>query len=97
VRSLRQWIDFTGRDHFHHRLAALRIGNLGAVIVVYIVTLWLGLSALALKTATGYTVAIELLESGIVFVLMAFFMIFVPQQYAAIETDKSQASDSQLD
>jgi UDP-GlcNAc:undecaprenyl-phosphate GlcNAc-1-phosphate transferase len=90
VRSFREWVEFTGRDHFHHRLAALRIGNLGAVLVIYIVTLWLGMSALALKNATGVTALLEVGEAVIVFVLMAFFMVFVPRKYDEIERARDQ-------
>ena len=49
VRGFREWIEFTGRDHIHHRLEDLRIGRVAAVLVVYVVTISLGLSALALK------------------------------------------------
>ena len=42
VRSVRAWLEFTGRDHIHHRLEDLRIGRRGAVLVVYVVTVWLG-------------------------------------------------------
>lgn len=94
VRSFREWVDFTGRDHFHHRLADLRIGNGGAVVVIYIITFWLGLSALALKNSTGFTALIEVAESTIVFILMAFFMVFVPRQYARIEKEKEGNGES---
>ncbi len=88
VRSLRQWLEFTGRDHFHHRLAALRLGNLGSVLVIYIVTLWLGLSALALKNAAGLAAHLQVGEAVVVFVMMAFFMVFVPRQYDQIDRQR---------
>ena len=47
VRTLRQWIEFTGTDHIHHRLEDLQIGRVGSVIVIYLVTIWLGLSGLS--------------------------------------------------
>ena len=95
VRSFKEWVEFTGRDHFHHRLAALRVGNAGAVLVIYIVTSWLGLSALALKNTTGWNAVIEVAESSIVFILMAFFMVFVAHQYDEIEKENNSGeSDS---
>ncbi len=85
VRSFRQWIDYTGRDHIHHRLAALRIGNRNAVLVIYVVAIWLGLSALALDNATGLNALLQVSQSIIFFLLLGFFMVFVKQKYEEIE------------
>jgi UDP-GlcNAc:undecaprenyl-phosphate/decaprenyl-phosphate GlcNAc-1-phosphate transferase len=82
---LRQWIDYTGRDHIHHRLAGLRIGNRNAVLVIYVVTIWLGLSALALENTTGLNAILQVSQSVIVFLLLGFFMVFVQQKYEEIE------------
>ena len=88
VRSLRQWIYYTGRDHIHHRLAGLRIGNRNAVLVIYVVTIWLGLSALALENTTGLNAILQVSQSVIVFLLLGFFMVFVKQKYEEIEHDQ---------
>ena len=90
VRSVREWLEFTGRDHIHHRLEDLRIGRRGAVLVVYPVTIWLGLSALALEESTGVNAALQLSQSVIVFVLLGFFMVYVSKQYAEIERNASK-------
>ena len=95
VRSVRGWLEFTGRDHIHHRLEDLRIGRRGAVLVVYVVTVWLGLSALALGEATGFNAALQLSQSVIVFVLLGFFMVYVSKQYAQIEREASDSDVSQ--
>ena len=85
VRSFGEWVEFTGRDHIHHRLEDLRIGRTGAVLVIYCVTIWLGLSALALKNTTGLNTVLQVGQSIIVFLLMGFFMVFVQRQYDEIE------------
>lgn len=85
VRSFREWIDYTGRDHIHHRLEQLRIGRTGAVLVIYIVTCWLGLSALALKNTSGLNAVLQVAQSALVFCLLGFFMVFVRRQYSEIE------------
>lgn len=95
VRSVRGWLEFTGRDHIHHRLEDLRIGRRGAVLVVYVVTVWLGLSALALGEATGFNAALQLSQSVIVFLLLGFFMVYVSKQYAQIEREASGSDVSQ--
>ena len=85
VRSFKQWIDYTGRDHIHHRLADLRIGRRKAVLVIYIVSIWLGLSALALENTTGLNAILQVSQSVIVFLLMGSFMVFVQHKYEEIE------------
>lgn len=89
VRSFKQWIDYTGRDHIHHRLAGLRIGNRNAVLVVFAVTIWLGMSALALRNTTGLNALLQIGQSIVVFLLLGFFMVFVQRKYEEIEQSKS--------
>jgi len=84
VRSFRQWIYFTGRDHIHHRLEDLRVGRVGAVLIIYGVTIWLGLSAMALKNTSGINEVLQVGQSVIVFFLLALFMVFVSRQYTEI-------------
>jgi UDP-GlcNAc:undecaprenyl-phosphate GlcNAc-1-phosphate transferase len=95
VRTLRQWIEFTGTDHLHHRLEDLQIGRVGTVVVIYFVTIWLGLSAVALKNATGFIALAQVAQSIIVFLLLSFFMLFVRRKYAEIEKNvRESESDS---
>ena len=85
VRGFNQWIEFTGRDHIHHRLEDMRLGSSRVVLVIYIVTIWLGLSALALKNAAGLNAILQVAQSTIVFLLLAFFMVFVQGKYLEFE------------
>ena len=85
VRSVGEWLEYTGRDHIHHRLEDLRVGRTGAVLVVYVLAVWLGLSALALKNATGTNAILQVAQSALVFTLLAFFMLFVRRKYSEIE------------
>lgn len=85
VRTVRQWLEHTGRDHIHHQLEALHTGRVGAVLVIYTICVWLGLSALALKNTTGINAVLQVAQSAIVFGLLAFFMLFVRRKYSEIE------------
>jgi UDP-GlcNAc:undecaprenyl-phosphate GlcNAc-1-phosphate transferase len=93
VRSFKEWVDFTGRDHIHHRLEGLHIGRVGAVAVIYVVTFWLGLSALVLKNATGLNAILQVGQSVIVFLLMGFFMVFVQREYHKIEQESHHEAE----
>ena len=87
VRSLREWVSCSARDHVHDRLAGLRIGRSGAVLIIYVVTVWLGLSALTLEKTTGLSALLQVGQSIIVFLLLGFFMVFVQRKYAEIERE----------
>jgi UDP-GlcNAc:undecaprenyl-phosphate GlcNAc-1-phosphate transferase len=80
-KTFGEWIRFTGRDHFHHRLSDLGIGNRRAVLVIYIVSVWLGLASLVLKNARGIDAVFSILQVGIVFLLIGLFMVFVQNHY----------------
>lgn len=55
IRRLRQGrsIAAADREHVHHRLLKLGLSHRDAVIVMYLVSGWLGLSALAISSMTG--------------------------------------------
>lgn len=77
VHTFGEWLAFAGRDHFHHRLASLGIGRSAAVLVIWFVTFFLGLSAVVLKEAHGIYVFLLLLQAALLFGLITFFMIYV--------------------
>jgi UDP-GlcNAc:undecaprenyl-phosphate GlcNAc-1-phosphate transferase len=52
VRSFRQWIDYTGRDHIHHRFTAVVGGERRALALILALALGVGLSALGLRGGT---------------------------------------------
>lgn len=84
VKTFSEWIGFTGRDHFHHRLSDLGLGNRTAVLVIYTITGWAGLSGLLLKDATGISAVLALMQSAVIFLLIGGFMVFVKGQYARL-------------
>ena len=75
VKNIRQWLDYTGWDHFHHRLVDLGISKKWAVLVIYIICTWLGLNAMILKNADGLHAWYSIIQLGIVFLLFASFMV----------------------
>ncbi len=77
VKTFGEWLAFAGRDHFHHRLAALGIGRYTSVLVIWVVTLQLGLPALALKQARGIDAFVLLSQAVLFLLILTFFMIYV--------------------
>lgn len=72
VRTFRQWIDFVGHDHLHHRIAAVVGGKTESVFFIYILSICLGLSALLLPhLATMGDAFILLGQAALIFLLVS--------------------------
>ncbi len=51
VKNLKQWIDYVGKDHLHHRMYDLLGDKRKAVLLIYLVSATLGISAAVLRGA----------------------------------------------
>jgi len=71
VRSFRQWIDYTGRDHIHHRFADLLGSPRRALALIISLSLGLGLSALGLRRGEGRQALFFLVQGALVLLVVA--------------------------
>jgi len=69
VKSVRQWLEFVGKDHLHHRTYALLGDRRKAVLFIYLLSITLGLSAVALRYARTV--------DGILLVIQAFLITVI--------------------
>lgn len=69
VSSVKEWIDYVGTDHLHHRLYALLGEKHRSVIVIFLVSAALGLSAIALRNARPI--------DGVLLVCQAFLITII--------------------
>ena len=69
VANFRQWIDYVGKDHLHHRLALVLGGQKRSVFFIYLMSICLGASAVVLRNARSVD-AILLLVQAIVLVVL---------------------------
>jgi len=77
VHNFKEWIDYVGKDHLHHRLMDLGCTQAQSVVLIIGFSALMGIAALALVQADFFTVYL-LLGQGIVFyALLSFFMIRV--------------------
>ncbi len=71
VRSFRQWIDYVGKDHLHHRLANLVGSQRKAVLLIFLLSTGMGLAAVALRNARPLDGALLILQAAIFVVLVS--------------------------
>jgi len=76
VKSASEWIHFTGKDHFHHRLTDMGFSPKGAVIMIFLTCIVSGFSGLVLRTAEGLDLIFTIFQSSCFFILIAFLMIY---------------------
>lgn len=69
VRNFRQWIDYVGRDHLHHRLYAVLGDRKKTVLFIYLICATLGISAIALRHAR--------MVDGVLLVVQAFLISII--------------------
>jgi len=72
VLNFRQWIEYVGKDHLHHRLANVLGGKKKSVLFIYLLSLCLGISAVALRNARVVDAILLIIQASIMVVLITF-------------------------
>lgn len=69
VKTVRQWLEYVGKDHLHHRTLALLGDQRKAVFFIYLLAITLGISAITLRYAREI--------DGVLLVIQAFLITVV--------------------
>ncbi|MFH1407230.1 MAG: MraY family glycosyltransferase [Candidatus Omnitrophota bacterium] len=85
IRNPYEWLEYTARDHFHHRLVDLGFTQRSAVLFIYAVAMVLGLGALVLWRAQARAGMLLLLQAVILFTLISVLMLAGKQSRASKE------------
>jgi len=75
VSNFKEWIKYTGRDHFHHRLLSLGLTERQTVLFIYAVSLCLGMSGVVLMGAPPMDALLLLGQGIIIFAIVAILML----------------------
>ena len=70
VLNLRQWIEYVGKDHLHHRIAYALGGQKKSVLFIYLLSFCLGASALLIRNASLFDAVLLILQASIFVVLI---------------------------
>ena len=71
TRTFREWIEYVGHDHLHHRMARVLGGPTQSVLFIYLLTICLGLNALLLRHSLTYEALILLCQVLLIVVLVS--------------------------
>ena len=75
VSTIQQWLEYGGRDHFHHYLVDLGLMSFGSVVFIYFVSISLGLSALIIKESTTLIALLSIFQAALLFGMVAILMV----------------------
>ncbi len=76
IHNVVEWLEYAGRDHFHHYLMDLGLRPGGAVLFIYAVSISMGLSALVIADSDRpMTALLTLSKSAITFGVIAVLMV----------------------
>ncbi|HPC35470.1 MAG TPA: MraY family glycosyltransferase [Candidatus Marinimicrobia bacterium] len=76
IKTVRQWLEYGGNDHFHHRLLQMGFSKNSSVLIIWAITTVLGLLSLLLKQGDRQEAVIAILIALILFALITSFMLF---------------------
>jgi len=74
VRSFREWVEYVGRDHLHHRLMTLGFSQSHTVIIIVGFSCMMGLSALALVKGSIFSVWLLLFQGVLFYIILSVLM-----------------------
>lgn len=81
VRSIRQWLDYVGKDHLHHRIYATGIGKRNAVFVLWFLTLIMCISAIIIRTGGPLEAYLSLFQAGAVLIFFLAAIIYTKTKH----------------
>lgn len=76
VRNVRQWLEYTGKDHFHHRLMKLGLGVEQTVGFIILLNICLGLGAWTIRhSASTLGTWLLIAQSVLIFLIVVVLML----------------------
>ena len=74
VHGFFEYLDFTGKDHLHHRIKAFGFSSRQAVLFIFLIASILGLGALVLKNGRTIDAVFLLLQATLIFFVIIILM-----------------------
>jgi UDP-GlcNAc:undecaprenyl-phosphate GlcNAc-1-phosphate transferase len=71
VKTVKEWIDYVGTDHIHHRMYALLGDKRKAVFFIYLLCITLGISAVTLRYARPIDGILLVIQASLITVIIS--------------------------
>jgi UDP-GlcNAc:undecaprenyl-phosphate GlcNAc-1-phosphate transferase len=94
VRSVSEWLDYAGKDHFHHRLIDLGLNPRSSVLFIYFISIALGIGAAIISKSHGTTEGLlAILQAVIIFSAIGVLMVVGARRRSGWDTDNEGLSN----
>ena len=93
IRTLRDWLEYAGRDHIHHRLLKIGLNRFDTVFFLCVTSLVLALSAITMKSAHDLFAVLSLLQGVIILTIIGRFMLFMENNSGTAREDSDGSSE----
>jgi len=92
VHNLREWLDYRGNDHYHHRLMHLGFKEDATVLFIYSTSIVMGLSALVIAHArSSFPVVVLVIQAIMIFINITILMLIGRQRYPDASQDQNKS------
>ncbi|MBD3296287.1 MAG: hypothetical protein GF392_02850 [Candidatus Omnitrophica bacterium] len=95
VRSFREFLEYVGRDHLHHRLMNIGFSEKGTVLFIYLISIIFSLGALVLKNADPFQAGLLLLQAMFILFIVTILMLTGRRHLEESVSYRSQLEDIQ--
>lgn len=75
VRTIKEWIEYTGKDHLHHRLLTLGFNETQTVLLVYLIAACLGIGGINLRATEDLRIYLEFVQAFFIFIIIVILML----------------------
>ncbi len=75
VRNFKEWLEYTGKDHLHHRLMGFGFTQAQAVLFIYLISMTFAVGALVLKDAVIFQAVLLVFQGALILMMVAILMI----------------------
>lgn len=75
VHTFKEWLEYTGRDHFHHRLMNLKLSEKNTVLFIWMLNVCLGIGAIVIRNTGTFHSIMVLTQSVMILLIIAIIMV----------------------
>ncbi|MFH1367781.1 MAG: MraY family glycosyltransferase [Elusimicrobiota bacterium] len=75
IHNFKQWLEYTGRDHFHHRLMHIGLSEKNTVLFIWMLNICLGIGAVVIRNAGAMNSIFVLIQSAMILLIITVLMI----------------------
>lgn len=90
ISNVVQWLQYAGKDHFHHRLIDVGLFSRGVLFFICFVTISLGLSAIMVSNERAVIGVLAIIQAAIIFWMISVLMFAGKRLSSELTSPESQ-------